>query len=88
MTLVDILERPPGDPEAVKARAGIMKKGTVPLILAKQEEGGYWDQPDRLYVAKYKGTGSTDDAANFVCSKGFQVPDGRNMKTAEQETHR
>jgi hypothetical protein len=22
-------------------------------------------------VAKYKGTGSTDDAANFVCSKGF-----------------
>jgi hypothetical protein len=24
--------------------------------LAKQQEGGYWDQPDRLYVAKYKGT--------------------------------
>ena len=22
-------------------------------------------------VAKYKGTGSTDDAANFVCSTGF-----------------
>jgi feruloyl esterase len=22
-------------------------------------------------VAKYKGTGSTDDAANFVCSRGF-----------------
>jgi hypothetical protein len=22
-------------------------------------------------VAKYKGTGSTDDAANFVCSEGF-----------------
>lgn len=22
-------------------------------------------------VAKYKGSGSTDDAANFVCSKGF-----------------
>ena len=22
-------------------------------------------------VAKYKGTGSTDDAANFVCSSGF-----------------
>jgi feruloyl esterase len=22
-------------------------------------------------VAKYKGTGSTDDAANFVCSAGF-----------------
>ena len=23
------------------------------------------------FVAKYKGTGSTDDAANFVCSKGY-----------------
>jgi feruloyl esterase len=22
-------------------------------------------------VAKYKGTGSTDDAANFVCGTGF-----------------
>jgi len=22
-------------------------------------------------VAKYKGSGSTDDAANFVCSSGF-----------------
>jgi feruloyl esterase len=22
-------------------------------------------------VAKYKGTGSTDEAANFVCSAGF-----------------
>ena len=56
LTLVDILERPAGDREVMKARADVMKKGAVPLILAKQEEGGYWDQPERLYVAKYKGT--------------------------------
>ena len=56
LTLVDILGRPAGDREVAKARADIMEKGAVPLILAKQEEGGYWDQPDRMYVAKYKGT--------------------------------
>ena len=56
LTLMDILERPATDREVAKARADIMAKGAVPLILAKQEEGGYWDQPDRLYVAKYKGT--------------------------------
>lgn len=56
LTLVDILGRPATDREVAKARADIMAKGAVPLILAKQEEGGYWDQPDRLYVAKYKGT--------------------------------
>jgi hypothetical protein len=56
LTLVDILGRPVGNREVAKARADIMSKGAVPLILGKQEEGGFWDQPDRLYVAKYKGT--------------------------------
>ncbi len=56
LTLVDILGKPAGSAEARKARAGIMAKGSVPLILAKQEDGGYWDQPDRMYVAKYRGT--------------------------------
>lgn len=56
LTLVDILERPASEPDVVKARRDIMAKGIVPLILAKQEEEGYWDNPERLYVSKYKGT--------------------------------
>jgi hypothetical protein len=56
LTLVDILERPASDPDAVKARRDIMVKGVVPQILAKQEEEGYWGDPERMYVSKYKGT--------------------------------
>lgn len=43
LTLVDILERPADDPDVVKARRDIKDKGIVPQILAKQEEGGYWE---------------------------------------------
>jgi hypothetical protein len=56
LTLVDILERPASEPDVAKARRDIMVKGVVPQILAKQEEEGYWDNPERLYVSKYKGT--------------------------------
>lgn len=56
LTLVDILKKPASDPDVVKARRDIMTKGIVPQILAKQEEEGYWDNPERLYVSKYKGT--------------------------------
>jgi hypothetical protein len=56
LTLVDILERPARDPEVAKARADIMRKGAVPMILATQEKDGSWDRPERMYVAKYKGT--------------------------------
>jgi hypothetical protein len=56
LTLVDILGKPPSDAAVRKARADIMVKGAVPLILSRQEEGGCWDQPDRMYTAKYRGT--------------------------------
>ncbi len=56
LTLVDILGKPAGGAEARKARAAIMARGAAPLILDKQEEGGHWDQPDRMYAAKYRGT--------------------------------
>ncbi len=56
LTLVDILERPASNSDVVKARRDIMVKGVVPHILAKQEEEGYWDNPERFYVSKYKGT--------------------------------
>jgi hypothetical protein len=49
LTLVDILERPASDPDVVKARRDIMVRGVVPQILAKQEEGGYWDDPENLW---------------------------------------
>ncbi|MCJ7472919.1 MAG: terpene cyclase/mutase family protein [Actinobacteria bacterium] len=55
-TMRDILERPDGDPELEEARQDIMKKGPVPAILAKQKEGGYWEDPKKYYTAKYKGT--------------------------------
>ncbi|MGD0954779.1 MAG: nitrogen fixation protein NifH [Methanotrichaceae archaeon] len=56
LTLVDILGRPANDPDVLKARRDIMVKGIVPQILAKQEKEGYWDNPEKLYVSKYKGT--------------------------------
>ena len=56
MTLTAILDRPESDPEVRKARAEIMRKGLVPKILAKQEAGGNWEEPERFYTAKYKGT--------------------------------
>ncbi|HWQ20884.1 MAG TPA: hypothetical protein VN455_13975 [Methanotrichaceae archaeon] len=56
LTLVDLLEKPASDPEVAKARQEIMAKGVVSQILAKQEDEGYWGDPDRLYVSKYKGS--------------------------------
>ena len=56
LTLIDILDKPTNDPEVIKAKADIMQIGIVPQILAKQEEGGYWDNPEKFYNAKYKGT--------------------------------
>jgi hypothetical protein len=56
LTLVDILEKSPSDPDVVKARRDIMVKGIAPQILAKQEDEGYWGDPERMYVSKYKGT--------------------------------
>jgi hypothetical protein len=44
------------DPEALAAKAAIMKEGTVPLILKAQAAGGHWGEADSFYVSKYKGT--------------------------------
>jgi len=55
-TLTDILDRPEKDPEVTKAKQDIMRTGIVPHILAKQENGGYWEAPETFYTAKYKGT--------------------------------
>jgi hypothetical protein len=55
-TLHDLLGKPWTDPEVTEAKQDIMKTGVVPAILAKQEKEGYWDEPERFYSAKYKGT--------------------------------
>jgi len=50
-------------------------KAPVTLTAARRDQSGAVTRSRPLcqypLVAKYKGTGSTDDAANFVCSTGF-----------------
>jgi len=55
-TLIDILKRAENDPEVRKSKEEIMKKGEVPRILAKQKDEGYWEDSQKFYTAKYKGT--------------------------------
>lgn len=56
LTLTELLRRSEKDPEVRKAHAEILRVGTVPAILARQQPEGCWEQPDRLYTAKYRGT--------------------------------
>jgi hypothetical protein len=56
LALTELLGVAVDDPEARGAKAAIMATGVVPQILAKQEEGGFWDRPERYYDAKYTGT--------------------------------
>jgi hypothetical protein len=55
-TLRDILDKPMSDPEVKDAQKQIMDTDVVPLILSKQQSGGYWEKPEQFYTAKYKGT--------------------------------
>ena len=55
-TLIDMGKKSGGRPEVMQAKQRIMDYGTVPRILSQQKEGGYWDDPQRFYSAKYRGT--------------------------------
>jgi hypothetical protein len=55
-TLKELLEKPETDPQVIAAKKAIMTLGVVPKILSKQNEQGYWEESDRFYTAKYKGT--------------------------------
>jgi prenyltransferase beta subunit len=55
-TLRDLLKKDETEPEVIEARHSIMTSGIVPAILARQEGGGYWGQPEQFYTDKYKGT--------------------------------
>lgn len=43
LTLTEILDKQPDDPEVVKVKAEIMTKGVVPKILSKQDNSGRWN---------------------------------------------
>jgi len=55
-TLRNLLEKPEIDNDVKKAKQDIMRTGVVPAILGKQKSEGYWEDPERFYSAKYKGT--------------------------------
>jgi hypothetical protein len=55
-TLRDLLEKSDTNPEVKEAHQDIMRTGVVPAILEKQKNEGYWEDPERFYSAKYKGT--------------------------------
>jgi hypothetical protein len=55
-TLTGILEKPRDSAEVTEAKRAIMETGVVPKILSKMNSGGYWETPQTLYTAKYKGT--------------------------------
>jgi hypothetical protein len=55
-TLTQILDKPQDSSEVQEAKRDIMVAGVVPKILAKQNAGGYWEEPEKFYTAKYKGT--------------------------------
>jgi hypothetical protein len=54
--LVDLLDRPAGDPEVIAARRAVMDHGSVPAILAAQHPDGYWEKPGPGYNPKYRST--------------------------------
>jgi len=55
-TLTEILDKPSSDNEIKEAKRQIMEIGPVPKILEKQNPLGHWEEPERFYTAKYKGT--------------------------------
>jgi hypothetical protein len=64
---------PSGQLEALLAWVEDGKAPQTILATGRNQSGGTRSRPLCPYplVAKYKGTGSTDDAANYVCSMGF-----------------
>jgi hypothetical protein len=66
----------PAPSSQMEAILAWVEEGRAPDTLSaarREPSGGTRSRPLCAYplVAKYKGTGSTDDAANFVCSKGL-----------------
>lgn len=55
-TLLDLLGKSADDKEVIEAKKAIYTAGVVPEILKHQNEGGFWEEEQKFYIAKYKGT--------------------------------
>ena len=56
-TLIDIMGKDDKSSEVMKSKKKIMMEGSVPKILSKQKQEGYWINKENFYVyTKYKGT--------------------------------
>lgn len=53
LTLRDLLDRPPTDPDLIAARAAAHRQGAIPLLLSKMADDGYWAEPGPGYNPKY-----------------------------------
>ena len=56
VTLRDLLERRPDDPDVVAARRAAMAADPIAAILAAQQPDGHWEKPGPGYATKYRGT--------------------------------
>ncbi|MCZ2845919.1 MAG: nitrogen fixation protein NifH, partial [Candidatus Bathyarchaeota archaeon] len=55
-TLNEILEEQKDSEKILKIKKDIMQQNTVVKILSKQHSGGFWEEKEKFYTAKYKGT--------------------------------
>jgi hypothetical protein len=55
-TLGDILDRDQNDSQVVAAKQAIPKSKVISRILQKQKPEGYWEEPDKPYIPKYKSS--------------------------------
>jgi len=53
--LLELLDKSGSNKEVKVAKDDIMRIGTVPFILSKQNDQGFWAGPDKFYTSKYKG---------------------------------
>lgn len=79
-TLVELLDRPVGDPEVRESYSDIGKRGWAKDILAKQKTGGYWNSRKSLYRPKYT---ATNWKALVLSDLGLTSKDIRIKKLAE-----
>jgi hypothetical protein len=54
--LRDLLSKPQGSDEIVAAKKAIPQSATVRRILDKQDQQGYWEEPNSPYLPKYKSS--------------------------------
>jgi hypothetical protein len=55
-TFTKLLNKNESDKEVLETKDDIMKIGIVPAILDKQNEAGFWGEPQKFYTNKYSGT--------------------------------